>query len=65
MGTGEIGTLAYYFPNGLTSKLILILLLQPKTAPEERRYPIFVALERGLNESVSANIQPTVIESQI
>ena len=32
--------------------LILILLLQPKTAPKENRYPIFVALERGLNESL-------------
>ena len=32
--------------------LILILLLQPKTAPKENRNPIFVALERGLNESL-------------
>ena len=36
-----------------------------KTAPEERRHPIFVALERGLNVSLLANIQPTGIESQI
>ena len=35
------------------------------TAPQERRYPIFVALERGLDVSMEANIQPTVIESQI
>ena len=35
------------------------------TAPEEKRSPIFVALERGLNVSMEANIQPTVIESQI
>ena len=40
-------------------------LLQPKTAPEEGRYPIFVALERGLNVSLEANIQPAGIESQI
>ena len=33
-------------------------------APQERRYPIFVTLERGLNVSFLANIQPTVIESQ-
>ena len=39
--------------------------LQPKTAPPERKYPIFVALERGLNVSIQANIQPTAIESQI
>ncbi len=41
------------------------LLQQPKTAPKERKYHIFVALERGLNVSRLANIQPTVIESQI
>ena len=35
------------------------------TAPKERRTPIFVALERGLNASQRANIQPTAIESQI
>ena len=29
----------------------LILLQQPKSASKERRYPIFVALERGLNAS--------------
>ena len=34
-------------------------------APKESRSPIFVALERGLNVSMEANIQPTVIESQI
>ena len=34
-------------------------------APEERRHPIFVALERGLDVSMEANIQPTEIESQI
>ena len=28
------------------------------TAPKESRYPIFVALERGLNASAEANIQP-------
>ena len=28
------------------------------TAPKESRYPIFVALERGLNVSAEANIQP-------
>ena len=39
--------------------------IQPKTAPEERRYSIFVALERGLNVSQRANIQPAGIESQI
>ena len=39
--------------------------MQPKTAQEERRYCIFVALERGLNASRPASIQPTVIESQI
>ena len=39
--------------------------LQPKTAPSDRRYPIFVALERGMNVSLSANIHPAVIESQI
>ena len=50
-------------PNPLA--LILILLLQPKTAPEESRFPIFVALERGLNVSLKANIQPAGIESQI
>ena len=44
---------------------ILISLQQPKTAPKERRHPILVALERGLNVSHSANIQPTAIESQI
>ena len=33
--------------------------------PEENQYPIFVALERGLNMSGIANIQPTVIELQI
>ncbi len=43
----------------------LILLLAPKIASKERREPIFVALERGLNVSRYANIQPTVIESQI
>ena len=43
----------------------LISLQQPKTAPGESRYPIFVALERGLNVSHLANIQPAVIESQI
>ena len=46
-------------------ELILTLLQQPQTAPKERRYPIFVALERGLNMSRLANIQPTAIESQI
>ena len=33
--------------------------------PKEYQYPIFVALERGLNVSGIANIQPTAIESQI
>ena len=28
-----------------------LILLQPKTAPGKRKFPIFVALERGLNES--------------
>ena len=42
-----------------------MLLQQPKTAPKERRGPISVALERGLNASHYASIQPTVIESQI
>ena len=42
-----------------------ISLQQPKTAHQERRYPIFVALERGLNVSLRANIQPAGIESQI
>ena len=37
---------------------ILYLLQLPKTASQERRYPIFVALERGLNASAEANIQP-------
>ena len=36
-----------------------------ETLPERKRYPIFVALERGLNVSIEANIQLTVIESQI
>ena len=44
---------------------VMNFLQQPKTAPKERRYPIFVALERGLNVSMKANIQPAVIESQI
>ena len=43
----------------------IILLQQPKTAPKERRGPISVGLERGLNASHYASIQPTVIESQI
>ena len=43
----------------------LILLQQPKSAPKERREPISAALERGLNASQKANIQPAVIESQI
>ena len=30
----------------------LILLQQPKSASKERRYPIFVTLERGLNASM-------------
>ena len=34
------------------SKQFLSLHRQPKTAPKERRYPIFVALERGLNVSL-------------
>ena len=29
-----------------------------KTALQEKRHPIFVALERGLNASAKANIQP-------
>ena len=46
-------------------KYYIILLQQPKTAPKERRGPISVGLERGLNASHYASIQPTVIESQI
>jgi hypothetical protein len=38
---------------------------QPKNSSRERRHPIFVALDQGLNVSVEANIQPEVIESQI
>ena len=36
-----------------------------KTALQEKRHPIFVALERGLNVNPEANIQPAAIESQI
>ena len=36
-----------------------------KQLPKKEEPPIFVALERGLNASLEANIQPTVIESQI
>ena len=39
--------------------------IKPKTVPEERSRPISVVLERGLNVSRQANIQPIVIESQI
>ena len=38
---------------------------QPKNSSRERRHPIFVVLDQGLNVSVEANIQPEVIESQI
>ena len=31
-------------------------------ASKKKRYPISVALERGLNASVQVNIQPTVTE---
>lgn len=34
-------------------------------APQERRYPMFVPLERELNVSLLVNIQSTVRESQI
>ena len=51
--------------NMTTSTNFQFLLQQPKSASNDRRYPIFVALERGLNVSMKANIQPAVIESQI
>ena len=35
-----------------------VQLPQPKSAPKERSHPISVALERGLNASSEANIQP-------
>ena len=41
------------------------LVLFKDRTPEEKQYPIFVALERGLNVSRIANIHPTAIESQI
>ena len=45
---------------------ILIRTKSAKDSPiREKNHPIFVALERGLDMSVEANIQPTVIESQI
>ena len=36
-----------------------------KQLPKKEEPPIFVALERGLNASLEANIQTTAIESQI
>ena len=36
-----------------------------KTASKEKTYLISVALERGLDVSMKASIQPAVIESQI
>ena len=59
----EFGLLLFTIAKYL--KYYIILLQQPKTAPKERRGPISVALERGLNASHYASIQPTVIESQI
>ena len=44
---------------------LFTIIKQPKSAPKDNRQPIFVALERGLNASQKANIQPAVIESQI
>ena len=36
-----------------------------KDSAKNKKLSYIVALERGLNVSVEANIQPTVIESQI